>query len=213
MSEDTTDVIEDIVEPQAETQEPSEPSPPQETDADRNWKQMRDKQRELERRIAFYEDELNKKREPEEEEDPNDLVDRKSLQKALSRLENQLQQQQLQAIPDRLRSKFNDFDQVVSEENVQKLKETEPELFASLSAGKDPYAVGVAAYKMLKSTGIAKPSNDQAKAQAAANAKKPVSSNAIKGQGALHEANAFAALTPERKAAIYKEMQAAIRSR
>lgn len=212
MSEDTADVSEEVVSPEEEAHGPSHP-PLQESDADRNWKQMREKQRELERRIAFYEDELAKKKEPEEVEDPNDLVDRRSLQKALSRLEGQLQQQKLEAVPDRLRSKYNDFDQVVSEENVLKLKETEPELFTSLSAGKDPYAVGVAAYKMLKSTGIAKPSNDEMKAQVAANAKKPVSSNAIKGQGALHEANAFAALTPERKAALYKEMQSAIRSR
>ncbi len=139
----------------------------------------------------------------------DDLVEGKHLNKVYQEfltLRNEI-------IPERLRSKFSDFDEVVTEENIKKLKQSEPELHASITSGNDIYRNAVSAYKTLKGLGIATENFSSQKEQVQSNHNRPLSAQAIKGQGALSEKNVFAGgLTPELKEQLQKEMEEAIRS-
>ena len=72
------------------------------------------------------------------------------------------------------------------------------------------------AYKTLKGLGYVPENNNlmKQKDQVQSNHKKPLSAQAIKGSGALHEANVFAnGLTPDLKKKLQKEMAEAAKAR
>lgn len=55
----------------------------------------------------------------------------------------------------RLKSQFNDFESVVSRENLEKLQSQKPALYRTIMASPDIYDKGYAAYELIKSSGIA----------------------------------------------------------
>jgi hypothetical protein len=116
-------------------------------------------------------------------------------------------------VEDRLSSKFQDFNQVVTRENIELLKETEPELAMSLAQNTDQYSQGVAAYKLLKRLGIGEEVAKEPvkeKQKAVANSQKPLSVNAVTKSSAIGNAHMFEnGLTPELKKSLYEEMQKA----
>lgn len=169
-------------------------------------------------RRDYYERQPHTPAPQKEEEDlgiaDDDIVEGKvvnQLHKELKELKEfvkSYKQEKVEAIPSRLTAKFEDFEQVVTQENLDKLKKSEPELYSSITTGKDLYNAGVSAYKTLKATGIVKEDNFKShKEQVHANHGKPVSAQAIRGQGALSDANIFSkGLTPELKKQLQKEM-------
>lgn len=197
---------------------------------DENFSRLRETKEQLERENRELKEwmtkqyqQANSRQAPQEPEDDlgiddDDVVEGKyvkQIYKKLTALEKRYEQEKAASIPERLQSKFADFDQVVTQENVEKLKQSEPELYASITSGKDLYAKGVSAYKTLKALGIAKVDEfkDQ-KAQVQQNHSKPMSAQAIKGQGALSDANIFAkGLTPELKKQLQQEMSEAAKAR
>jgi len=188
---------------------------------EQNFRNLREEKDRIERENHELRDWKNRYSQPTDEVkeveedygfDDDDIVEGKvvkELYKKLSNLEKRYEQEKAATIPDRLKTKFADFEQVVSAQNIEKLRLDEPEIFASITSGKDLYAKGVSAYKTLKALGISKSEDYQAqKAQVSANQGKPVSAQAIRGQGALSEANIFAkGLTPELKRQLQQEMQ------
>lgn len=194
-----------------------------------NFKRMRETKEQLERENKelrkFYESYSQAKSSPPGEEEieveDDDLVEGKVVKrlyqdlKELKKFKASYEQEKIASIPDRLKSKFEDFEEVVTAENVEKLKKSEPELYASITSGKDLYAKGVSAYKTLKALGIAKMDEyKEQKAQVQSNSSKPLSTQAVKGQGALAEANMFAkGLTPELKKQLQEEMKQAVKAR
>ena len=146
-----------------------------------------------------------------------DLAEGKHLKmvtKELHALKTQMQEKELKAVPDRLTSKFSDFNEVVSKENVEKLKNAEPELYASIISGADLYAKGVSAYKALKGLGIVNDEFQEQKDQVHENHNRPMSAQSIKGHSALSEKNIFAGgLTPDLKKQLQKEMADAAKAR
>jgi len=119
-------------------------------------------------------------------------------------------------VEERLSSKFNDFNQVVTRENIELLKETEPELAMSLAQNTDQYSQGVAAYKLLKRLGIGveevakEPLKEKQKALA--NSQKPLSVNAVTKSSAIGNAHMFEnGLTDELKKSLREEMAKAIK--
>lgn len=187
-----------------------------------NFKQMREtlEQRDEEIRVLRERDESFKEK---EELGEDDLVEGKHLKKGLADIKDIIRRKELETIPDKLKSKFEDFNDVVTKENLEKLQKTEPELFQSLqledrrkvSAG-DLFVKGIAAYKTIKSLGIS-PENQEymnKKEHIQSNHNKPMSVQAISGAGAIHKANAFAnGLTSELKKQLQKEMTEAIKAR
>ena len=180
-------------------------------------KQLERENRELRARMAESERPPQPKEEDDLVLDDDDIVEGKVVKKLyneLRTLKKSYEQEKLQTIPDRLKTKFSDFEQVVTQENIEKLKQAEPELYASITSGSDLYAKSVSAYKTLKALGIVKDDPYVAqKEKAQSNASRPMSAQAIKGQGALSDANIFAnGLTPDLKKQLQKEMQQAARS-
>ena len=207
-------------------------------DQDRNWKALRTKAEEAERRSQEYEKQLQeyqklvkeiatgkapqKQEEPEPEEDfdENDIPTygqtRKAIQREAQRIaketiEKTLKEKEYSTAPKRLTSEFSDFDDIVTKKNVDYLIENEPEIADTLRATKDPYKQGKIAYKFIKSLGIVKEPNTKAlKEDANANLKKPVSTNAVSGRNSLNNANVFSkGLTADLKKQLWKEMNEA----
>lgn len=225
---------EEVVSPQdslpAESHDSEETSEAQEkSDKEQNFSRLRESKEQLERENKELREVVMRglKQEsssapPKEEDDlgidDEDIVEGrlvKKLYKKLREVESRYERDKLATIPDRLRGKFSDFDQVVTQENVEKLKLAEPELYASITSGNDLYAKGVSAYKTLRAMGIAKDDPYVAqKEHVQQNHLRPMSAQAVKGQGALSEANIFAkGLTPELKKQLQQEMQEAAKAR
>lgn len=227
MSEAVENVeTQDVVTPETAevTEQPHEvseaPKPVEESPQEKNWRAARQKMDEQTRHIQGLEYELNNIRQsltPKAvEAEPDFLTDtEKKLYHKMKDLEERLEKKTAidpDAIVERVRSRFNDFDSVVTPENLSNLKQNEPELAQSLiSLKEDPYKQAIAAYKLIKRADWYQDGTTMAdKQKAVDNSKKPVSVQAVRKQGALSDANRFAnGLTPDLKASLLKEMNEA----
>ena len=233
MAEETPNVAEAVqqeeaVQPQEqvapESHSPeSAPVAEEVSDKEINFQKLREKTERLEReneelRRAYQEPQAPRQEEDDLSIDDDDIPDGrlvKKLYKEIAELKKTYVSDKAATIPERLTAKFTDFEAVVTKKNIEKLKQTEPEIYASITSGSDLYAKGVSAYKTLKALGIAKedPYKEQ-KSQVQENQSRPVSTQAIKGQGALAEANIFAkGLTPELRKQLQQEMSDAVKAR
>jgi hypothetical protein len=198
-------------------------------DQDRNWKETRRKMQELERKAKEQEELIAQLKMPpkaaqEDELDKlgdEDIVTKGQARKLAAKMAEEIasrviKERENATVEDRLSSKFNDFNQVVTRENIELLKETEPELAMSLAQNTDQYSQGVAAYKLLKRLGIGveemakEPVKEKQKA--IANSQKPLSVNAVTKSSAIGNAHMFEnGLTDELKKSLRDEMARAIK--
>ncbi|CAB4127811.1 hypothetical protein UFOVP97_47 [uncultured Caudovirales phage] len=151
----------------------------------------------------------------------DDLIEGKHLKAEFSALRKELEAQRKQAeesrrmaetnmVESKLRSKFNDFDSIVTHENIQRLRELKPEIAASLHQTQDLYSKAAATYTILKDLGIARAHvNDVDKNRAQQNLNKPHAATSIASQSPLSHATAFSSgeLTDDRKRQIWQQMQ------
>jgi len=191
-------------------------------DEDRNWKEARRKMQELEQKSREQEEVIKKLSAPKPEEDElaklgdEDIITYGQHKKATVKLAKEVAAQAVKdyvasTVDERLQLKYDDFAQVVSPENIEFLKQNEPELAESLSYYPDPFKQGIAAYKLLKKLGITEGEvvapQSKEKQKAAMNSQKPVSVNAVTKSSAIGNAHMFEnGLTPELKASLRKEM-------
>lgn len=203
------------------------PAVEEESPQDRNWRRQRERIEELERTNSRLTEAVTRQTaQPRQEEtqpdwagvDDEDLLTKKQTMSvaekvAAEAVRKALKQREYEESPKLIEDEMADYSQVVTPENVERLKQTNPRLAASLGDLKDPYAQGALAYSYIKSQGIYK-ENDGAnnRQRALENSKKPLPVSAAKPSNALESANAYAnGLTPEVKRKLYEEMQAAIR--
>jgi hypothetical protein len=171
---------------------------------------------ELLQRLQAYE---NQKQEATKKADeptlaPDDLVEWRVVQKEMNAVKQQLQQyqnqQDLSSTEMKLKSQFNDFDSVVSKENIEMLRTMEPELAASIHSNPNVYTKAVAAYKAIKKLGLGD-KNALEKEKLVQNSARPRSSQAAAPQQSdspLTKANAYGTkLDESSKKAIWEEMQ------
>jgi hypothetical protein len=219
-SDEPIDVIEQMEAPHQPQEEAHEESaqdkPIQESKQDRNWREMRKKLESYERELAELKDRQKPQAVEEEESDLNlhddDVVTVKDVKKLATKLAKNLYEQEkkktlAETAEDRLRSKYNDFDEVVSEENVKKLLKEEPELAQVLKATADPFAKGVAAYRYIRMMERANPEtvDKQAVRQ---NLSKPRTTTSIKDSGLDHvEEFASGRMTHDMRQKLYQEMR------
>lgn len=116
----------------------------------------------------------------------------------------------------RLRNKYNDFDKVMTLDNIKTFSAAYPELAESINSSQDLYSKAVSAYTLIKRFGIYDEQPFEAeKVRAVANTAKPrplSSVGAQQGDSPLSRANAFAnGLTDELKKQLREEMAAASR--
>ena len=212
---------------------------PVESDADRNWRAMRESQEQLRQEVErekfkrqLLEEEFAKRhqaalqvpaQEPEDElsglsgDDwlTKDQYDKLSERRTQAIVEQSLAKERAkraaEELPSRIKSKYQDFDAVVSEENVTKLKALEPEIAAALGQISDPYAQAVAAYKYIKTlVPSVDPAVEASKQRIADNSRKPGSAAAAPSP--LSQAGAYErGPSAEEKARLYQEMVQASR--
>lgn len=179
----------------------------------------------------------NQKKAPvkEEEEfdyssiDDDEILTGKELKRAWSReqkrlqhleetIKNQQKQQSEAAIENELKTKYNDFYDVLNPSNIEKLREMRPGLARSLSLNPDLKEKAVETYQAIKDLGIYRVDEYAPdKERAYRNSTKPRSLNSVSpqmGNSPLSQANAFAnGLTDELKKQLYKEMVEKAKSR
>lgn len=102
-----------------------------------NWKRMREEREKYKKEAEEYKQMLDQRGDDEE------FVERKHLRQ----MQLQLEKQTLEL---RIKSKFKDFDDVVTEAAIEKLAREEPELAMTLHNAPDMYTKAVTAYKLLK---------------------------------------------------------------
>jgi len=188
-------------------------------DAEYNWAETRRKMQELEKQNRDMQQEMSQLKKPKEEVDDLDKLSdddiitkghaKKLAQKMAREISEQvIKQREASMVDERLQSKFSDFADVVTKENIDLLKQNEPELAFSLSHNPDPYAQGIAAYKLLKRLGIGNEVKNEEKEKALKNSQKPVSVNAVGKNSAIGNVHLFEnGLTKELKSQLWKEMQ------
>ena len=217
----------EIVQPEPsatqEVQTQSTPTPSQ-PEQERNFRALRESKEKAERErdeLLRQMQEMQKSQVPTESKEegmslaPDDLVEWRHMEKKFNELQDQIksyqQQSSFSSAEAKLKMQYPDFDQVVTKENVELLKQTEPEMASSLLAGSDIYAKGISAYKLIKNLGLYKEDKyAQDRQMAAENAAKPRSTASVgvqSGQTPLSQANAFAnGLTPDLRKQLLKEM-------
>lgn len=159
--------------------------------------------------------------EPEEEYDPDDNVTNARMKKEMQKLRKELQQMKQEqdnvSVDVKIKSQYPDFDRVVSPQNIDILRETEPELAAALHRSGDSYNVAVSAYKLIKKLGIfnegvSSPEKDLVQNNAK-KAKSAASINPSHGSP-LSRANAYSGeFTDEMKDMAYREMMQIIKNK
>lgn len=190
-----------------------------------NWREARKKIDELQRRLEdsneMIEQLLHQSKpapEPSHEDDElsnlsnEDLITVGQAKKINANIARQvaeevIRQKEAESAEDRLRSKFPDFYDVVTKENLNTLEKQDPELAQSIYLmSKTPYEQAVAAYKLLKRTeAIEDPSN---KRRVEENTKKPTSIQAVPSRSAIHDVHKFDGnLSQERRQQLWREMR------
>ena len=216
-------------EEQYEEQEPQQEQPQQQQQQrpqERNFRELREKAAriEQERDLALKKlQELEQSRQQSFELKDDDLVEGKHLSKydkKIKDLETQIEQYAQKtsevATETRLKAQYQDFDKVVTEANINQLRELYPEIADTINSTGNLYNKAVAAYTMIKKLGIIGEDNyQQDRSTAQRNAAKPRPTSSIspqQGDTPLSRANAFAnGLTDEVKAQLRKEMEEARR--
>lgn len=198
-----------------------------ESDQEYNWRETRRSMDDLRRQNEELRYKVDQLSAPKPQEDllatlrKDDIItveqaERLAEKKAKEIAEKAIREREGQMMGERLEARYPDFDQVVNQENIEILRNQEPELFASVQGlAHDQYAQAVAAYKLLKRIGIKGDSLEMArnKAKIAENTKKPVPVQTVtKQSAAIGDVHRFdAGLTPDLKRQLYKEMQDASR--
>jgi DNA repair exonuclease SbcCD ATPase subunit len=196
----------------------------QQKHAQESFKELREKAKQLERERDEYMRKLQEAQSDKDTEDlsigDSDLAEGKHLKKLQAEVkrlrqesEANKQQSSLTQTEIRIKSQYTDFDRVVSPDNIAQLRESYPELAASINANADLYSKAVSAYTMIKKLGIHQdPVYNSEKARIAQNASKPKPSATIapqKSDSPLQQANAFSqGLTPALRDQLRAEMEA-----
>jgi hypothetical protein len=224
---------------QQETQEIEQNEPKTEStplkvktsDKEENFARMREKSAKLERerdeaiRMAQELQAKYQQSQPQQQEEDlsininsDDLVEGKhlnKLEKKIKKLEEQIRQSQQNtreiALEAQLKAQYPDFDKIVCPDNVNLLKEMEPDIAEAIANTQDIYKKASLAYKMIKKLNIVTEDKYQSDRDLALkNATKPKPTNTIspqQGDTPLSKANAFAnGLTDELKEQLRKEM-------
>lgn len=176
MEEANQSVIQEVA-PQAEaTDVQTEKPKPAEDPQEKNWRVMRERQKELERELRMQReinerllqqpkvvpvappDELDSL--PDDEYIPAGKV-KQLVKKTAAQVAEDVsqrvyhQQQELQWL-DRLKKRFSDFEEVVNPETLSLLETQDPELAQEILDFKDnPYKMGVHSYRYIKALGLA----------------------------------------------------------
>ncbi len=208
--QDSTEVIE--ASPEETSSEQDAPEEQQKSDNDRNFVELREKSKRLEKErdealnfikqieVAYQQQQLQTQQQvqqPPVEEityNDDDLVEgkhlknqRKQFDKELVTIKEELKEHRRvsteRMIDSQIRNEYPDFYKVVTEENIKTLREMDPHLAYSLHSNPDMMSKAVSTYRQIKQLGIVQTDNYQAqKAKAHSNSSKPRSTASLSPQ-------------------------------
>lgn len=200
-------------------------------EAEYNWAEANKLIKSLDRQNKEMAEQLHKLQKPEpqvaefDELDKladDDIITKAHAKKMAEKMARQIAQEVMKqreaaTVDERLTNKFPDFADVVTKDAIENLKQTEPELAFSLANNPDPFAQGVAVYKLLKKfhsnqdSIVADNNKSTEKKRAIENSQKPVSVSAVaRSNSAIGNVHLFEnGLTPELKKQLWKEMEEA----
>lgn len=163
-----------------ESQEPEKTIEAVDDRQDRNWKAIRERQRELEKELKLQREmndkllqmQLANQSVPKEVDELETLSDdefiptgqvKKLVQKerehikreAIQEVERLLEKKEKSQFMDHLRKKYSDFDEIVNVETLALLEENNPELANTIAESQDPYRMGIQSYEYIKALGLA----------------------------------------------------------
>lgn len=223
--EETPDVPEQTVD---HTPEPEQPQRNNDSYA-RNMRNLRQKFEQAEREKSEL-IRLLQERQTSQQPDNNDftlgdddIVEGKHISKVKKQMKSEMAKMQEElaamrrqsnqiAAENKARSKYPDIDRVLSSENIEALKDIDPDAANSISNLNDPYAQFTFAYLAIKDKVLnnPQPTYNRDKEQAQKNALKPKASAGMssqQGDSPLAQANVFGAgLTPDLKKKLREEM-------
>jgi len=224
------------VETQELEQKAEQPQQEQKVSPAESFKQLRELKEKAQRErdeayrlLKQYEDNQNSKQHAQESIDddlniePDQYAEGKHLSKVdkkVRKLEEQLKQYQqqssAQSVENKILAQYPDFDKIVSQDNIEQLRNDFPELAQTLHSSNDLYSKAISTYKLIKKLGISPENtyeNERAIVQRNAAKPKPLASIAPQqSDSPLSKANAFAnGLTEELKSQLHKEMMLAMK--
>lgn len=132
----------------------------------------------------------------------------------LNRVQQEIKSLKEELVQARIKAQYHDFDSVVTMDNLASLRESYPELAASLSSTTDLYTQAASAYTLIKKLGLAQDQetlSNRAKVQNNIAKPRPAASlSPQQGDSPLSKANAFSeGLSDDLKKQLFKEMNAA----
>ena len=158
------------------------------------------------------------KQEQEQPLDDDDYIEAKRFKSEINSLRSEInqykQQQQSTSIEMQLRNKYNDFDKVMTYENIAKLRELRPEIAQSLHHTPDLYNKASATYTILKEMGIYQSETySPEKDRSDYNQQKPKPTATLqRGDSPLSHVGEFRSnLSEDRKKEIWRQMQTNIK--
>ena len=228
--EENSNVEQEVVQPSEteQVQETQETRSPQKGSAEYNFREMRLAMEEQKRIIQDLQYQAQQRNAPQQQQEVDylpgvndDEIVTKAQLKAFNRKveednrrrdEEMRMQQELSFAEDRVRMRHKDYDDVMTDENIQNLIEDDNVLAETIRNSPNAYE---AAYKMIKKSAFyqekgRKPSVDAQKI--VKNAQKPVSSNAVQ-QRPLAQANSYAFANDNERESLYREMQESAKRR
>lgn len=187
------------------------------SDKELNFKKLRDANEDLKRQVEELRDNLSRnasspKQEPVNDEfaeierlSSDDILTKRQMEilaerRAKEIVEKVLVEKERQALPTKVKSKYSDFDAVVTKETIEEFEKNEPELAQACASSSNPYE---ATYKMLKLLNGNKLKNAIKQEQKVEEPKIPLSSSAFNKKNGLSSANLFGSMS---KQDLYKEM-------
>ena len=242
MSDELENVVQEF--PQEPVQEPAKvEAKPEEKTKDQEAKEkslrdLRERAEAAERRARDLEQYVQQQQQPrqvrqEEDEDDieikdDDFIEGKHFKKYVKNLKKELintkkqiaefnQQTAVSTAEVRLKSQFNDFDSVVTKDNLERLATAKPSLYRTIMANQDIYDRGYVAYEMIKNAGFAEDYSQQDQ-RIEQNKAKPRSSSTAAPQASespLSRAGDYdrRVLTEERKEQLRRQVEEAKRNR
>lgn len=223
LDQGATEQQEDVALPEVDTTQPAEASEEKALNIRelRLAKERAEKERAaLERQLKEYQKERERAQQPQQQEDQlefgdDDLIEGRHLRAMQKQLKAFQQQQVDNSDETRLKTRYNDFDKVVNQDNLERLQHEDPEFAETIALSRSSlYARGSSTYKRIKELGIfVEDTHKKERQRVEQNAAKPRAMNSIapqEGQRPLEVANAFAdGLTPELKRQLLREMEEA----
>ncbi len=151
----------------------------------------------------------------------DELIEARHLKQNMKKMQQEMQQikqqTELNVIETQLKSKYADFDDVVSQNNLSALKESYPDIYKTIYTSNDLYSKGSAAYQLIKKfvnqqESAASPSYMTDKQKIIDNAARPRNINTLKPQQStnpLDNAHSYVSQKAEmeRKKQVYEHMQ------